>query len=111
MNEDDVLLRIRGLTTERLRMSVTEAWVRPHSDGAGPVFDETDVARLSLIVDLMEDMAVTDDAVPLILGLLDEVSTLRRRIRALDRAIADLGPTTTEAVIARIVARRDGSGG
>lgn len=102
MTETEVLMRVRRLNADRLSVCVAESWVKPRCGATGPAFDETDIARLSLIVELTEDMAVNDEAVPVILGLLDEVSTLRRRMKALDAALGGLEPDIRKAVIARI---------
>ncbi|MGD9918842.1 MAG: chaperone modulator CbpM [Paenirhodobacter sp.] len=102
LTETEILARIEGLSAERLTVCVTRSWVRPRLGEAGPVYDDTDLARLRLIVEMTEDMAVNDEAVPLILHLLDEVTSLRRRIRALDAAMTAEGPELCEAVIARL---------
>ncbi|RWR46908.1 hypothetical protein EOW66_20075 [Sinirhodobacter huangdaonensis] len=107
MTEAEILDRIGRLSAERLTLCVTRAWVRPRLSEAGPAYDETDLARLRLIVELTEDMEVNDEAVPLILGLIDEVSALRRRIRALDAALGAEGPAVCDAVIARLQALHD----
>jgi chaperone modulatory protein CbpM len=91
MSEAEILTRIAGLTPDRLTLCVTRAWVRPRLSDAGQVFDDTDLARLRLIVELSEDMAVSDETMPLILNLLDEVTTLRRRMRSLDAALGAEG--------------------
>lgn len=107
MTETEILTRVDRLTQDRLTLCITRAWVRPRLSEAGRVYDDIDVARLRLIVDLIEDMAVNDEAVPLILGLIDEISTLRRRVRVVDAAIGGVG--VRDAVRARLAAR-DGSG-
>lgn len=106
MTETEILGRIGRMSQERLQVCITRAWVRPAQSSAGHVFDETDLARLTLITELSDDLGVNDDALPLILNLLDEVSTLRRRIRELDQALAEQGPDICEAVIARLQERR-----
>jgi chaperone modulatory protein CbpM len=102
MTEAEVLLRIDRLSSERLELCVTRAWVRPRLSERGHIFDETDLARLRLIVDLTEDLEVNDAAVPLILDLIDEVGGLRRRIRAVDAALGAEGPSVCQAVIDRL---------
>lgn len=98
----EVLARIERLSADRLSICLTEAWVRPHMSENGPVFDQTDLARLQLILDLTEDMGVNDEAVPVILDLIDEVNTLRRRMRALDAALEVEDRDAYEAVILRL---------
>ncbi|WP_116132505.1 chaperone modulator CbpM [Tropicimonas sp. IMCC34043] len=102
MTESDILDRVGRLSVERLQVCVTRAWVRPRQSERGRVFDETDLARLRLIVELTEDMDVNDEAVPMILTLIDEVSTLRRRMRAVDAAMSQQGAEACEALIARL---------
>ncbi|PRX08382.1 UNVERIFIED_ORG: chaperone modulatory protein CbpM [Martelella mediterranea] len=102
MTKTQVLERIGRLSAERLEICVTRAWVKPREGERGPAFDETDLARLQFIVELTEDLEVNDDAVPVILGLMDELSTLRRRMRALDEALNVEGEDVREAVIARL---------
>lgn len=84
--EHEVLARFELLTMERLDVCVTEAWVKPAQSADGRVYDELDVARIALIVDLCEDMQVNDDALPIILSLVDQVNALRRCLLALDMA-------------------------
>ena len=106
MTETEVLTRVQRLSHERLSVFIEQSWVKPMRSDQGPAFDETDVARLSLIVELTEDMAVNDEAVPVILGLLDEVSALRKRMKALDAALSAEGPDVCDAVIGRLRQRR-----
>jgi chaperone modulatory protein CbpM len=67
---------------------VARGWVVPDRDGAGAwVFADIDVARIRLIRDLRRDLDVSEDAVPLVLSLLDQLYSLRAAVRALSRAI------------------------
>lgn len=87
ITERELLAQFEGLTVERLEVCVTEAWVRPAMAEEGRVYDEVDLARIRLILDLSEDMMVNDDALPIILSLIDQVHALKRRLRALDQAV------------------------
>ena len=61
-----------------------------------------DVARLRLISELTEDMAVNDDAVPIILSLIDQIYDFKRQLRALEQAISaqdDAVRTDVEALL------------
>jgi len=88
MTEEDVLSQIEGLTMTRLRVCVQETWIAPANADKGHMFDDLDVARLRLIGELTEDLAVNDEAVPIILSLIDQLNVTRRHIQSLDRAIA-----------------------
>ena len=46
LTETEILARIEGLSAERLTVCVTRSWVRPRLGEAGPVYDDTDLARL-----------------------------------------------------------------
>jgi chaperone modulatory protein CbpM len=102
MKEKDVLARIEGLTATRLRVCIEETWVCPACNNTGHVFDDMDVARLRLICELTEDMAVNDDAVPIILSLIDQVHSFRRQIRALEQAVSAQDDDVAADVAARL---------
>ncbi len=102
LTKSEMLSRIDRLSKSRLDICVTQSWVTPRQGDDGPVFDAFDAARLQLIVDLTEDMAVNDDAVPIILSLVDQLHTMRARLRALDRAVADQDDAVADAIAARL---------
>lgn len=66
---------------------VERGWVHAESGQAGWEFHEIDIARVRLIRDLRREMDVTEDAVPLVLSLLDQVYDLRRTLRRLAKAV------------------------
>jgi len=61
---------------------VERGWVLPDTADTGMEFHEIDVARVSLIRDLRRDMDVGEDAIPLVLSLLDQVYELRRTLKS-----------------------------
>lgn len=75
------------LPEAELTIWIERGWVRPEPAGAGWVFQEIDVARVRLIHDLRRDMDLTEDTVPLVLSLLDQVYALRGELRAVLRAV------------------------
>jgi chaperone modulatory protein CbpM len=79
-----VLQEIRGLDRRALDSFIAQGWVRPENDQ----FDEIDVARVRLIVELRNEMAVEDETIPLVLSLLDSLYDARRRLKDLADAIA-----------------------
>lgn len=102
LTQTEILAHIDGLSEARLAVCLSQSWVVPARGEDGPAFDALDLARLQLIVDLTEDMAVNDDAVPIILSLIDQIHALRSRLRALDRAVADQDETTARAIATRL---------
>ena len=89
----ETLIRTVGGVREReLRAWIEEGWVRPERARGVLVFREIDVARVRLILDLRRDLAIGDDALPVVLNLLDQLYATRRRLRAVSEAIAAQPP-------------------
>jgi chaperone modulatory protein CbpM len=79
-----VLEAVPGVEAVEVIQWVERGWVRAEpGEGGALVFQEIDIARCRLIVDLRRDMGVNEEAVPVVLGLIDQVYDLRRRLRAL----------------------------
>jgi len=76
---------------------VEEGWVRPAADGT---FETIDVARVHLIYDLRRSLGVEAAAVPMILGLLDQVYDLRATLKAVSGALDRQPPEVRRAVLA-----------
>ena len=62
------------------------------------VFHEVDVARVELILDIRRDFAIDDEAMGLVLGLLDQVYGLRRQMRRLCDAVATQPQDVQDAI-------------
>ena len=67
---------------------VERGWVLPDTEEAGLVFQEIDVARVRLIHDLRRSMDIGEDAMPVVLSLLDQVYELRCRLNGVVQALA-----------------------
>ncbi|HKW52459.1 MAG TPA: chaperone modulator CbpM [Stellaceae bacterium] len=101
----EALIRmIAGLQEAELRHWIAEHWVRPEAASEGYVFREVDVARVRLIVELRQELAIDDEALPVVLQLLDQVYALRRRLRAVSAAI-DAQPEAVRAAVQARLAR------
>jgi chaperone modulatory protein CbpM len=99
---DAVVREIAGLDAQELRQWIEERWVRAEQGDRGLVFHEVDVARVRLILELRHELAIGDEAIPVILDLLDQVYALRRRLRQLCEAIDAQPLEMSDAVRARI---------
>ena len=75
--------RFTRLRLEDLQGWIAEGHVRPERTGQDLVFTELDVERVRLILELRDDMAVNEEALPVVLSLLDQLYALRRRMREL----------------------------
>jgi len=84
---ESVIAVIEGVRETDLRAWIAEGWVRPESERGVLIFQEIDVARVRLIHDLRRDLAIGNDAVPVVLNLLDQLYAMRRRVRAMNAAI------------------------
>ena len=95
---EELLLRLRGLERRELVRWVENRWVLPEHHGDRWVFHEVDVARVELIFDIRRDFAIDDDAMGLVLSLLDQVYDLRRQMRRLCGAVATQPPDVQDAI-------------
>jgi chaperone modulatory protein CbpM len=87
MTEEELLRLIDGLDAARLETWRATGWVRPRITSTGLDYAEVDVARTRLIVEMQDAMALDEEAVPVVLSLLDQVYGLRYRLRSLARAV------------------------
>jgi chaperone modulatory protein CbpM len=92
---EDVLAHCR---IERIELEtwIQREWVLPAREDDGYVFTETDLARVELICDLTHDLALGEDAMGVVLPLLDQVYGLRASLRRIADAIGTL-PEPTRA--------------
>lgn len=85
--EDEAVAAVGRLTVTRLRAFVAADCVTPALGEQGPVFSDADLARLDLLCDLAEDFGLEEDALALVVSLVDQLHGLRRELRALAEAL------------------------
>ncbi len=105
-HEEDVIEAIELLTPGRLERFVRMQVVAPMPTDAGPVFRDIDLARLELLCDLSEHFDMEDDALEIVMSLIDQMHALRRRLRIMARAIA-AEPEEVRLRIARFLCEND----
>ncbi|MBM3649880.1 MAG: hypothetical protein FJX11_19040 [Alphaproteobacteria bacterium] len=99
----DELLRAHARLTEiHVERWVERGLLRPSAESGSWVFEPVDVARACLLVDLSEDMGFDEDAIETVVGLLDQVHTLRRQLDRLGRAIGRQPVAVREAIAAAL---------
>jgi chaperone modulatory protein CbpM len=89
---------------------IEDGWVRPQGDrGAisGDAFQDIDVARIHLIRELQR-LDIGDEAMPVVLGLLDQIYGLRRRMRLVRDALLAQSPEMRRSIFIKIEAEREG---
>jgi chaperone modulatory protein CbpM len=97
--EQELFDLVEGLTADELEICVSAGWVVPVAPVGGErQFQDIDVARLRLIRELRVDLALGDEAVPVVLRLLDQIHALRYRLKCLSDALADQPAEVREAV-------------
>ena len=75
------------LKAEALEAWIDAGWLAPRDNGEGRHFSQVDLARVQLIHDL-QDLEVNDDAIPVILDLVDQLHGLRRVLRDVLSSVA-----------------------
>ena len=84
----EVLCRtVGGIEPQEIEHWIRERWVLPERSGGTYVFHEIDVARVRLIREMKYDLAINEEAMPVVLGLLDQLYAMRHRLRGLSAAI------------------------
>ena len=102
----ELLDRFAGLDRRELTRWVENRWVLPERRGETWVFHEIDVARVELIIEVRREFAIDDEALSLVLGLLDQVYDLRRQLGRLCDALASQ-PPEIQAAVRRSLPPRD----
>lgn len=82
-----LVTEVRGLQRSDLEHWIAQQWVRPDGASGQYAFHDIDVARVRLIRELRDDLHVNEDALPIVLSLLDQLYDLRRQLRAMPAAL------------------------
>jgi len=77
----EVILEVEGISESDLRVWIKYGWIRPAHGQPDYHFSDVDIARVSLIADLRQRMGINDEAMPVVLDLVDQVYGLRRELR------------------------------
>ena len=85
-------VQVRGLADDDLLRWIENAWVLPDGEPGRYLFREIDVARIRLILELRDEMQVNEEALPVVLSLLDQLYALRRQARQLTAAVEQSVP-------------------
>lgn len=86
---DILCARFTALREDDLRRWIREGHVRAERRAGDLVFEEIDAERVRLILELRDVMQVNEEALPVVLSLLDQLYALRRRLRALGASLDD----------------------
>jgi chaperone modulatory protein CbpM len=103
----DAVLAEGDISRGELIAWIEQKWVLPFEQEGDFLFNEADRARIKLIVELRRDLAINDEAMPVVLQLLDQIYALRRTMSGLQHAIAQM-PDEIRAELDRYLQRDDG---
>ena len=95
---EDLLRRHTTLDRREVVAWVENRWVLPERHDKTWIFHDVDVARVELILEIRQEFAIEDEALSLVLGLLDQVYDLRRQLGRLCDALAVQSPAIQAAV-------------
>ena len=98
----EVPRRVAGIDTATIEIWVAHGWVRPARHGGALVFEEIDIARIQLIVELRDEMEVGESAIPVVLSLLDQLHATRAEMRRLCEALNAAGNAPVQQVLQRL---------
>src|SRR3546814_16484285 len=76
---DEILVTL-DIGASELSAWIEQHWVLPVEVEGDLLFDDTDVARVKLIAELRNALGVNEDAIPVVLRLLDPSYGLRRAL-------------------------------
>lgn len=95
---DELTRRFAALDSVELMRWIENRWILPDEEGGHWLFHEVDIARVELILEIRRELAVDDDAMALMLNLLDQLYSARRHMRRLCEAIERQPPEIREAI-------------
>ena len=95
---DELTRRVAALDSVELVRWIENRWVLPDEQGGRWLFHEVDIARVELILEIRSEFAVDDEAMALVLGLLDQLYSLRRQMRRLCDALERQPPEIRDKI-------------
>jgi len=87
ISEAELVAELAPLERVALRRWIDQGWIIPHRLQDNLHFDESDVARVRLIVELHYELRIEEDSMPVVLSLLDQLYATRRSLNALMAAV------------------------
>ncbi len=87
IDQKEILIRVKGVSAVQLDLWVCEHWVRPAISGKDLAFNDADIARVHLLHTLNNELEVGDEAIPIILSLIDQLHEMRAQMHTISGAI------------------------
>lgn len=100
MKLEAVIALFPDLEVVELTTWIEHRWVRPQTEEGGVwVFQDIDIARVRLIYDLRHHLDTSEETLPVLLSLMDQVYDLRRKLTAMNRALENQPPEIRTALL------------
>ena len=91
-----------GIAIEQLTVWVERSWIRPDQREGEVTFTDIDRARLRMIIEFQRDLAIDEETMPVVLGLLDRLYAARAHLQAVMGAVAEMPEAAQIAVVRRL---------
>lgn len=102
LSEEETLATVGRLDRARLTRFVKAEIIRPVDEGGHWVYRQVDVARIELLCDLCDDFEMNDDALEIVMHLVDQLHGTRGDLMSLMRALGEEAEPVRTRVIARL---------
>jgi chaperone modulatory protein CbpM len=86
-SEQDVLATVAPLTRKQLVSFVQAEIVVPLQSESGPVYCQMDIARIELLCELSEQFDLQDEALGMVISLIDQLHGVRAELRTVLAAV------------------------
>ncbi len=101
-SEDDVIVTVTRLTRSQLIRFIDGAFVKPERAAGGYVFRPIDIARLELLCDLSQDLALDETALGIVISLIDQLHDARQDLAAMARVMDGLPADLQGSIVAAL---------
>ncbi len=91
-----------SVARDELAIWIERQWVRPKAQEGEHYFDAADVARARLIRELAYELSIDENAMPVILSLLDQLYAMRGLVKELADAVEDLPEPARSTLLDRV---------
>jgi chaperone modulatory protein CbpM len=99
---------VEGLQPQEVERWIGNAWLRAEGGPGSWRFQPIDVARVRLIRELSGDLGIGDDALDVVLSLVDQLYAARRQMERVLAALDESAPEDVrETIFSRLAQRPD----
>lgn len=85
---ETLCLNLPEVTSADIQSWIQNQWLKPEKKEDNYLFYEIDEARARLILDLRDNLGISEDAMSLVLNLIDQLYTTRRQMKYLCEVIS-----------------------